>query len=365
MSTYLGSFAAFWQRLRRLSIFNRVLLGNSAVIVVGAIGGTLITRHLSKLPIASDLWLIGLFATAGILLSLLVNYWIVRSALNPLRELRAMVERVQAGRVNIDTWRTRDADPDIGRLAAATYSMLERLEGRTLQLRALSERAINAQEDERKRIARGLHDDTCQGLSTLIIYLERLGQALPADRPEFQQRLACARQLATNTLEEVRKLIYGLRPTMLDDLGLAPAIRWYAKSRLEEAGVRVTFGALDEATRLPPQLETTLFRIGQEAVNNIVRHAEAKCVTISFQRDDGNMCLQVDDDGRGFDVARITGQALRLQRLGLLGIHERAELVGGDVLVDSAPGQGTRLLVRVPLLGMGVTNGGQDPHLAG
>jgi len=239
-------------------------------------------------------------------------------------------------------------------LAAAIGSMLDRLEGRALQLRALSERAINAQEEERKRIARQLHDETTQSLSTLIINLERLESAVAAgtSNGNLQSRLAAARQLATRSVEDLRKVIYDLRPTMLDDLGLVPAIRWYARSNLEEIGVQVMLDAPDEAMRLPSQLETTLFRIAQEAINNIVHHAEAKSVAISLRRDDGSICLGIDDDGRGFDVAKITGQALRLRRMGLLGIQERAELVGGEVTLDSVPGRGTRLRVLIPLLAM-------------
>jgi signal transduction histidine kinase len=104
--------------------------------------------------------------------------------------------------------------------------------------------------------------------------------------------------------------------------------------------------------RLAPQLETVLFRIAQEAVNNILHHAQARSVTVSLYRQGDRICLRVKDDGQGFDVAQITGQALRLRRFGLMGIQERAELVGGDVTVESAPGQGTCLSVSVPLLGL-------------
>jgi two-component system sensor histidine kinase UhpB len=314
--------------LLRLPIFHRLLIGNSLVIVVGAVGGTVITRQLAQSPIGADFRLIGLFAASGILLSLVVNFWIVRSALQPLRELRQGVDRVQSGQAGRVIPLTGEADPDIEKLASALNSMLQRLDERTLQLRALSERAINAQEEERKRIARGLHDDTCQALSSLIISLERLEGGLATQLPDLAPRLTAARQLATLTLEDLRKVVYGLRPTMLDDLGLAPAIRWFARANLEQAGIRVTFDGLDESARLPPRLETTLFRIAQEAVYNILRHAQAQSVTISLGRtDEGRaICLRVEDDGQGFDVARISHQAVRLQRMGLIGIRERAEL---------------------------------------
>ncbi len=353
------------QRFNRLSIFNRLLIGNSAVIVAGAVGGTLLTRSLAGLNLNADFLLIGLFASLGILLSLLVNYWIVKAALRPLHELREAVDRVQARPGGAPVSLARDADPDLSRLAAAISSMLERVEGRTVQLRALSERAINAQEEERKRIARGLHDGIGQDLSMLIINLERMEGAALADAPEVQRQLAVARQSATRTLEELRKVVYGLRPTMLDDLGLGPAIRWYARSNLEEARIRVKFEVFDETMRLPPELETTLFRIAQEAINNIVHHADAQSVVIRLSREDGHIGLHVEDNGRGFDVAKITGQALRLRRFGLMGIQERAELVGGEVTLDSVPGRGTALHVRVPLLGWSNCPDGKDSGSAG
>lgn len=338
------------QRFNRLPIFNRLLVGNSVVIVAGAVGGTLLTHYLTELRFEADFWLIGLFSALGVSLSLLVNSWIVRTALRPLHELRAAVDRVQVRRPGVQIALTKDSDPDIGRLAAAISSMLDRLEERSVQLRAFSERAISAQEEERKRIARGLHDGIGQDISTLIFNLERMENAAPAEAPELKQQMAAARQMATQTLEELREVVYGLRPTMLDDLGLGPAIRWYARSTLEGAGIRVKFDGFDETMRLAPDLETTLFRIAQEAINNILHHADAKSVVVRLGREDHHACLHVEDNGCGFDIAKITGQALQLRRFGLLGIQERAELVGGEVILDSSPRQGTSLRVRVPLL---------------
>lgn len=341
------------QRFNRLPIFNRLLIGNSAVIVVGAIGGTLLTHFVADLQLEADFWLMSLFAALGILLSLFVNYWIVKTALRPLHELREAVDRVEVRQANAQVSLTSDSDPDLSQLAVAISSMLNRMEGRTLQLRALSERAINAQEEERKRIARGLHDGIGQDLSMLIINLERLEAAVPVDASNLQERLAAARQAVIHTLEDLRQVVYDLRPTMLDDLGLGPAIRWYARANLEEAGIRVKFDGFDETMRLAPQLETTLFRIAQEAINNIVHHAEARLVVIRLGREGGHVGLHLEDNGRGFDVAKITGQALRLRRFGLMGLQERTELVGGEVTLDSTPGQGTCLHIRVPLLEIG------------
>jgi two-component system sensor histidine kinase UhpB len=336
----------------RFPIFNRVLVGNSIIIIAGAVGGTLLTRHLT---VAGNFNLILLFASLGILLTLLVNYWIIRISLQPLRELSRAVDQVKNGQTSIPETSAMQSDPDIHRLVVAMNSMLERLDRRTNQWRALSERAINAQEEERRRIARGLHDDTAQTISTLIIYLERLEADLPADpaeyRPvEYRYRLSEIRRLATGMLEELRKNIWDLRPTILDDLGLVPAIRWYAQSNLEQAGVNLRFDFQSENMRLSPPLETMLFRVSQEAVSNILHHANASSVLISLWTDQSKVCLEVEDDGQGFDVERTSGEAVAKKQLGLLGIQERVSLIGGEVQISSAPGRGTRLEVSVPLL---------------
>ena len=352
------------EHLRRLSILDRVLIGNSMVIIVGAVGGTLLTRYLAHLSTEANVWLILLFAVLGISLSLVVNYWIVKTTLAPMYDLIERVDRVQAGPLKHERL-PENLSPNLRRLAVAINSMLDRLDERTLQMRALTERAINAHEEERKRIARQLHDDTAQSLSMLIINLERLDGVIPTDHPDVRTRLTATRELAMRTLKDLRQTAYDLRPTMLDDLGLAPAIRWYARSRLEEAGVHVRLDIANEAAnRLPPQLETTLYRIAQEAITNIVRHAGATIVTIQLARENGQICLRIEDDGRGFDVAQTPRQAVRLQHFGLLGMRERAELVGGTVTLSSQPGHGTCLEVSLPLDEAGA-NHGQDSSGAG
>ncbi len=340
------------QRLHRMSIVNRLLIGNSIVIIVSAVIGTLLSGHLDHILSETGVGPIILSLGFGILLATVANYWVIKTALRPLQDLHEMVRRVQAESPDEQIRLPEDTNPDIRQLAATVNAMLDRLDTRTRQLRAISERLINAQEDERKRIARRLHDDTGQALSMLIMNLERMESLVPADASELQRRVTTARKLATRTLEDLRNVIYGLRPTMLDDLGLASAVRWYARSGLDEAGVQVKFDSLDEALRLPPQVETTLFRIAQEAISNIVRHAHAKSASIALWQEDGAACLWVEDDGCGFDLTCISTQALPLQHLGLLGMRERAELVGGEVMVDSAPGRGTRLEVHIPLNGV-------------
>ena len=342
----MGISDQYRHRLQRIPISYRIAIGNAAVIALGAIGGTFITRHLATE--AADWWLILFFLLVGILLSVLVNFLIIKGALRPLRDLSELVQRYQTGQSTINPQELVNPDPDITQLAAALSSLVNQLDERNQQLHALSERAINAQEDERREIALTLHDDTGQILSTLIINLERLESQLPADAAALKTKLAAASVLARQSLTSLRKIVYGLRPTILDDLGLVPAIHWVARTYLEETGIHTAVIASDDLEPLSPQATSTLFRICQEAVNNILRHSQAHNARISLDQQDREIRLQVEDDGVGFDVAQASEQAVSLQRLGLLGIQERAQLVGGRVNLDSTPGKGTRLTVFVP-----------------
>lgn len=340
-------FEFLTRRFSYLSLYARIVLGNSFIIVIGAVGGTLLTRKLSGE--AASLWLIVFFSVMGTAMSILLNNWIVRKSLQPLNELHRLVERVAAGKTPINTDRYEELGPDFHLLATALNTIVRQLEARNQQLSALSQRAIKVQEEERMRIAHSLHDDTGQALSSLIIQLDRLESRLPEQPQGLRQRLAAARQLASTTLEELRKIIFDLRPTILDDLGLVPAIRWYARTHLEPEGIQVRLYLPEEELTLPAECSTTLFRISQEAMNNILRHASAKVVMITLTRNNHEVCLQVIDDGQGFDMKEVSEQGPFPQKLGLLGIKERAELVGGSVTLDTAPGRGVRLQVCLPL----------------
>jgi two-component system sensor histidine kinase UhpB len=334
------------KRFLSVPLFNRVLIANSLVIVVGAVAGTLLTR---QFVLMGNLGLILIHISVGISLSLFVNYVILRSAFRPLQELRRLVDQVKEGQPSIPDSLVREADPDVRSLAAAIDSMLGRLERRRRQLRALSERVIDAHEEERRRIARGLHDDTAQALSMLVIHLERLEKDIPEQQQEIKAGLAHAVELVSTALEDLRKIVFDLRPVMLDDLGMVPAIRWFARSKLEEEGIELEFDLPDDQLRLLPHIEIKLFRISQEAVNNIVSHAQATKVKIGLLREADRIRLMVKDDGRGFDVAQTALDAVRKKRLGLLGIQEQADLVGGEARIESSPNKGTRITVTVPL----------------
>jgi two-component system sensor histidine kinase UhpB len=351
-----GLIATVRMRLSRLSLFQRIVIGNAIIIVFGAVIGTLITRHLAQQ--AADWWLITLFAAGGIALSLAINFRIVAAALNPLRDLGRLAKRLQSGDPAIEL---KNPDPYTNRMAETLRSLFLQLEERNRELQALSERAINAQEEERRAIAQSLHDDTGQALSMLVIHLDRIDKRIQPRQKELKKQIADARALAATSLTELRRILSGLRPAILDDLGLVPAIRWFARANLEQVGIHVVVKAPSVPLELSPAMTTTLFRIVQEAVSNIVRHAGARSVTIVLQLDENTVQLRVEDDGRGFDPGHASRDAVELQRLGLLGIRERAELLGGEVQIESAPEKGTRLSVSIPL----GDHRGENPHPAG
>jgi signal transduction histidine kinase len=209
---------------------------------------------------------------------------------------------------------------------------------------------FSIQEEERKRIARELHDETSQVLASLTANLEAVVDMLPASANKPKAILRKTQAQSINLLDELHRLIYELRPTLLDDLGLVAATRWLADNNLEAAGITVNFKTAGRVRRLPPQLETTLFRVVQEAVYNIAKHSQAKNTDISMHFIKSLIRVRVKDDGRGFDVEEAISSKDRPRGLGLLGMKERVELVNGTLSIQSRPGDsGTEINIEIPL----------------
>jgi signal transduction histidine kinase len=219
----------------------------------------------------------------------------------------------------------------------------------------LLRKVITAQEDERKRLARELHDETTQTLTALGV---RLDLALAAP-PEIREReLREAQALAARSLDELRRLMHDLRPSVLDDLGLVPALRWYAGRHFGARGINIRFEVGPLPARLPYEMETALFRATQEALTNVSRHAGAETVLVEIAADNGQLALDIEDDGQGFDPSSVVPRPGDMRGLGLLGMRERVELFGGTVTINSKPGHGTHVSIRVPLP---QDANGQDP----
>jgi signal transduction histidine kinase len=208
---------------------------------------------------------------------------------------------------------------------------------------------INAQEEERKRIARELHDEYGQTLTGLMMSIESLENITPPKQSQFKQKLRNAKDIIARALKDMRELTLGLRPSTLDDLGLVATVRAYAQTHLEAIGIQVDFDCQGLNKRLAPAVETALFRIIQEAIHNITKHAEAQAVKIRLRARAGRITATVEDDGKGFDVAAAFKSKIGGQSLGLLGIQERASLLGGTFDIESQVGRGTRLTVEIPI----------------
>jgi signal transduction histidine kinase len=219
---------------------------------------------------------------------------------------------------------------------------------REARLAELLHQVVGAQEAERQRIARELHDATGQSLTAIALGLRGVESILKDGSSLAVRQIRELKSFSTNALGELRQIIADLRPSQLDDLGLAAALQWYAQEFEKRHAIDTHFVAPGGRSRLPPEYETVLFRITQETLNNVAKHAGASQVTITLDVSPAQACLDIEDNGRGFDVE----QTLRTRRRagwGLLGIQERVLLLGGRYEIDSKPGQGTHMRVTVPL----------------
>ncbi len=241
---------------------------------------------------------------------------------------------------NVMTSSLKEAEEENRGLYAESLTLKEERIG---LLQEALRRSVEVQENERHRIARELHDQVGQSLAILQLTLSRLQKAAPT--PEAAETLSQVREMALETLKQVRQVSLDLRPGMLDDAGLVSTLREYGQSFAERAVIAVEVSAGDWESPLPSELEVTVFRIVQEAMTNIAKHARASRVRIVLDRSAETLELRVQDDGVGFDIEEaLKGQ--RRKSLGLFGMEERCRLSGGRVEIDSRPGEGTEVVCR-------------------
>jgi PAS domain S-box-containing protein len=246
----------------------------------------------------------------------------------------------------------RDAEGRIIRWYGTNTDIEERkqaekeLEQATDQSRALSRRLFQIQEEERRHLARELRDEIGQTLTAAKINTEMLRAAVP---PDLAPRLNENAAILDRLLQQTRQISLDLRPPLLDDLGLVPALRWYVNQQAERAGLEAKFSADPLADDVPPHIQIAGFRLAQEAITNVVRHAQARTLLVEVGRAGTSLRLIVRDDGKGFDVAAAEARAERGASLGLLGMKERAALVGGRVRIISSPGDGATVEILLSL----------------
>ncbi|MCM8746147.1 histidine kinase [Thermomicrobium sp. CFH 73360] len=328
------------RQLSHLPIFYKVLAANSLIVVAGAVVGTTLTllstgntEHLPEF--------VALFAISGTLLSVLINWIVLRAAFRPIDVLEQTADEVRRGNFHVRAPSVPLSDPDLDNLTATFNAMLDTLVGYQERLRELSQRVLTAQEEERRRIARELHDDPAQSLTVLLVLLKMLqDRQQPTDGTLLRELI----DLTSATLESIRTIAQELRPPVLDDLGLAAALEGLAAQYRQRFGLAVQVQVRGQRQRLAPDVELALYRIAQEALTNVAKHASAKRATMELAFGEEVVTLRIEDDGHGFEPREALGRGL-----GLFGMRERAQLVHGTFELRAAPGKGTRIDVRVPL----------------
>lgn len=333
--------------------------GGVRSIAVPILGGRAGTVHLGmsegemQATIGRHIRRIVFITSAVLVLGALLGFGLATILSRPLTQLARAAEAVGRGDF---TWRPpKWAHDEIGRLGASFSRMAERLAHFRDELRRreeirtrLLEQVMTAQEEERRRIARELHDETGQSLTSLTVGLAMIAEA--RDLSLARERASELRELAARTLEEVHNLSRGLRPSVLDDLGLIPAVERYLKEFEVSRGISVDLHASGfDGHRLPGPVEIAVYRIVQEALTNAAKHAGASAVSVLLERRGDSLHVIVEDDGRGFDVEDVLARGDMDRRLGLHGMRERATLLGGSLTVESAPERGTTVFAEIPL----------------
>jgi len=339
-------------RLLRLPIFHKLLYANLAIVAFGAIAGTIFTVwHVQTYPHDFHYELIALFIAGGVIISYLINRWTVRMALLPLDRLQEGFDRVRQGESGVRIEMGAISDERFDRLAETFNAMLERLERDAADKQRLGQRLINAQEQERMRLARDLHDEAAQSLTSLLVRLRLLERAQTPE--EAQARVEELRQLTAAALDDVHRVAVDLRPTILDDLGLGPALEWRIDELNKDGSTtgQITIAGMDK--RLPRETELVLYRVGQEALSNVQRHARAANVWVRLEKSNGVLLLEVRDDGIGCahcnddTDSKADSGGVRNEGLGLAGMRERISAIDGEIEIESAPNVGTTVRARV------------------
>jgi two-component system sensor histidine kinase UhpB len=318
-----------------VSLFWRVVAINAGGLVVAAL-----VLALSPATVSSNLTVAeASVLCVGTLALIAVNVVLLRRVFGPLQRLAALMGRVDphlpGRRIELERPVAEVAD-----LYHSFNAMLDRLEH---ERQISGRRALMAQENERRRLARELHDEVGQTLTGVVLQLDGLQRAAP---PELTETVALVQESAREAVEEVREIARGLRPQALDDFGLRSALVSLASGFADRTGLRVRPRLAPDLPRLVPEQDLALYRVAQESLTNVARHAEARSVDLGLERVDGAVVLRVRDDGRGITDAQAAGAGTGV---GLGGMRERALLVGGRLLVRRCPHRGTEVSLEIPL----------------
>jgi two-component system sensor histidine kinase UhpB len=305
---------------------------NGAVLLVAALMLVFSPATVSSTVVGAEVVVLA----AGLLVVMGVNFVLLRRVFGPLERLAGLMRRVDpmspGRRIDVD-----GAGGEVGDLLDAFNEMLDRLER---ERRESAQRTLAAQERERRRLARELHDELGQTLTGIVLQLDGLGRSAPAElKPTVDQVQEAARQSA----DDVRGIARGLRPQALDEFGLRSALVTLANGFAEHSGLQVRHNLATDLPTLEPDQDLAIYRVAQEGLTNVARHAEATGVLLGLHAENGSVVLRVIDDGRGIDPGAAHNAG------GLGGMRERAMLIGGRLVVRRLRPHGTEIVLEVPI----------------
>lgn len=329
--------------MRRGTLLTQVITVNLLLIAAAVLAAAIASNPGSEL---GDRETIGIVLGFALAVTVAVNVFLLSRRFDPLERLIGEMERADLSKPDAARVATAVAgSEEVERLSRTFRDLLERLDA---ERRAGAQAALQAQERERARIALDLHDEVNQSLTGLLLRIEAMRRTAPE---EIRTELAETSAVASQAMEELLALARQLRPTMLDDLGLAAAMQALTAETGRRRGIRVVFETSGPVEEAHEDLQIAVYRIAQEALSNAVQHSSAEHVRVRLAVAGGRLELRVSDDGHGFDPG------VRRGGLGMAGMRERALLVGGTLAVDSVHDAGTRVTLRAPSADEGIDEG--------
>jgi two-component system, NarL family, sensor histidine kinase UhpB len=333
-----------FQMKTKLNLLAKLITANCLIILLMTVAEVWLTRYLRSVP---DAILMVFGGLSGASITALACYLILRNYLQHLLEFRKAIESVHEG-TPPSVLAQAVSDPTIDGVILSVRDALSRLEDESLWH---TTQLLNSIEAERQRIGRELHDQTSQTLATALINLKLADSCLSSNASDARKKLARAKQLIEHSMEQIKICVYDLRPVMLDDLGLVPTLRWHIKTHLTGTGLTIAADFEDAVERAPLNIETTLYRIAQEALANVIRHAQATRVSIRLETKPEYTVLSITDNGKGFNLDQVihNGKKNWGSGLGLFTIRERIKLAKGTFNIESEEGKGTQISIVIPI----------------
>jgi two-component system sensor histidine kinase UhpB len=333
-------------KLLRVPLFYKVLIANAAIFgLTAAVGAVLFGGLGGSLTAGETLRWAAILAASAVLIGGACSAFLTRLALAPLTELEQIAGEVEGGNLSNRAQHSPLADSDLRRLMTVFNRMLDRLEWYRARQREVMVRSLESEERARRWVASKLYDETAQSLAAVLLRLRAAGRRF-GEGDEEDGELARLRGAVHEALESIRQLARELRPPELDEIGLIPALAAQVRTLSERSGIDVRLDADPAVSDLLTDADLALYRIVQEALANVERHAGASSVEVRIRRRPDGIAAEVSDDGKGFEVEAELERAGR--GLGLLEMQERALYVGAELQIDSAPGSGTRVTIHMP-----------------